>query len=173
MTRRLLAILAGAALLVALGTRSIGLALVAPTGMWAAYAVLRERGRSYTRRAGWLGAVIACSLVTAGFIATTLLRMPDGYIDSVRQQAELRRERPPSAIEQALRNVSSASPPPAVVAEKTRELVRSKAFMWWTVVMTVSVGSAVLGLLAGSVGWAATTLVLIGISGRGSKPISG
>jgi hypothetical protein len=173
MTRRLLAFLAGAALLVALGIGSIGLALVAPIGMWVAYAVLRERGRSYTRRAGWLGAVLACSLVMADFFASAMLRMPDGYIDSVRHQAELRREKPPSAIEQALSRVSSASPPPAAVAEKTRELVRSKAFMWWTMIMTVSVGSAILGLLAGSVGWAATTLVLIGITGRGSKPISG
>ena len=170
MTRRILAFLAGAVLLIAFGIGSVGLALVAPIGMWAAYWVLRMRGRSYTRRAGWLGAVLACSLVTAGCFAYAMLRMPDGFIDAVRQQADARRERPPSAVEQALRRVSSASSPPAAVEEKTRELVESKAFVWWTMIMSLGVGSAVLGAVAGSAGWAATTLVLVGISGRGSRP---
>lgn len=165
MTRRILAILTGAAILVLIGLRSIGLALVAPAGMWAAYAVLRERGRSYTRRAGWVGAVLACSLVTAGFIAFTLMRAPAGFFDSVRREADLRRERQPSAIEQALRRASTATPQQAMVEKKSRQLVRSTPFLWWMTIMTVGVGSVVLGTFAGSAGWGATTLILFGIRG--------
>lgn len=169
MMRRALALGAGGAIVLLLGVITVGFALAAPIGMWIAAIVRRARGRSYTCRAGWVGAVLACTLATAGVFGFALLRMPAGYIESVQQQAALR-QREPSAIEQALHRVSSASAPQAAMEERTRELARSKAFVWWSTIMAGIVGAAMAGMLLGTMGWVGATLMSFGFWGGCQPP---
>lgn len=171
--RRVLALIAGGAILAILAVSTVGFALAAPVGMWVAAIVRRARGGSYTRRVGWVGAVLACSLVLVGGFAVALSRLPAGYIETVQQQAAIRQQREPSAIEQALRRVSSASPSQAAVEEKTRDLTRSKPFFLWITIMSSIVGAGIGGLLLGSMGWVGATLVMFGVTGKRQTPGAG
>lgn len=169
MTRRILALIAGGALLVLVAMKTLGAVLVAPIGMWVTAKIQRNRGRSYTRRAGWVGAVLASTLVLAGLFGYALTRMPAGFMEKVQQETAQRqqeRERNPSAIEEALRRASTATASQAVVQHKTEELTQSKAFIWWTMIVGVALAAAVAGVLLGSVGWAGSTLVVFALRRR-------
>jgi hypothetical protein len=169
MTRRILALIAGGAVLALVAVKTFGAVLAAPAGIWVAAKIQRSRGRSYTRRVGWVGAVLACTLVMAALFGYALTRMPAGFMDQVQQQTAQRqqeRERDPSAIEQALRRASTATASQAVVQKKTEELAKSKAFIWWIMIFGVVLAASVGGLLLGSVGWAGSTLVLFAVRRR-------
>jgi len=168
MMRRILALLSGAAILALVAMMTVGTVLAAPIGMWVAAKIQRARGRCFTRRAGWIGAVSACALLMAGLIGFAMTRMPSDFMATVQQQAAQReQEREPSAVEQALRRVSNANVSQAAMERKTRELAHSKAFLWWTMIVGGALGAGLGGLLLGSVGWAGSTLVLFGATGRG------
>jgi hypothetical protein len=169
MTRRILALIAGAALLVLVAMKTFGSVLVAPIGMWVAARIQRARGRGYTRVAGWVGAVLVSTLVMAGLFGYAVTRMPAGYLEEVQQataQRQQERVQHPSAIEEALRRASTATPSQAMVQKKTDELAQSKAFIWWTMIVGGVLAAALAGLLLGSVGWAGATLVLFAFGRR-------
>ena len=169
MIRRIFALIAGGAILVLVAMKTFGTVLVALLGMWIAARIQRSRGRSYTRRAGWIGAVLACTLVMAGLFGYAITRMPAGFIEQVQQETTQRqreRERDPSAIEQALRRASTATASQAVVQKKTEELAQSKPFLWWTMIVGGVLAAAIAGLLLGSVGWVGSTLVLFAVRRR-------
>ena len=167
MIRRIFALIAGGGILALVAMNTFGTVLVASLGMWVTAMIQRSRGRSYTRRAGWIGAVLACSLVMAGLFGYALTRMPAGFMEKVQQETTQRqRERDPSAIEQALRRASTATASQAVVQKKTEELAQSKPFLWWTMIVGGALAAAIAGLLLGSVGWAGSTLVLFAVTRR-------
>lgn len=166
MIRRILALIAGAGILVSVAFVTFGSVLAAPIGMWVAAIVQRARGRRYSRPAGFIGAVLACSIVFAGLFGFAIVRMPSGFMAQVRQQAAQReKERKPSSFEQALRRASTATAQQAAVEKKTRELSQSRAFFWWSTIVGGALAAGLVGLLLGSVGWAGGTLVLFGARG--------
>ena len=166
MIRRILALIAGAGILVSVAFVTFGSVLVAPIGMWVAAMVQRRRGKRYSRMAGFIGAVLACSLVFAGLYGFALTRLPSGFTEQVQQQASQReRERVPSVFEQALRRASTASAPQAVIDKKAQEIGHSKAFIWWSTIVGGALAAGLAGLLLGSIGWAGGTLVLFGVTG--------
>lgn len=165
MTRRILAFLAGAALLALIAVASVGSVLAAPIGMWITSIVQRARGRRYTRAASWLGAVGGCALVFAGFLTFAIVRLPDGFVESVRQKTA-ERQAEPTVIERTFQRAARSTATQAAVQRKTEEFARSKAFIWWVTVVGGIMSAGLVGLLLGSVGWAGTALMSFGITGR-------
>jgi hypothetical protein len=165
MTRRILAFLAGVVILALTALVSMGSVLVAPIGMWLSRIIQRARARSYTRATSWIGAVVACALVFLMALGYGFTRLPDGYVDMVqRQTAE--RQRDSTAVERILQRATPRTPASATVEKKSQELTHSRAFIWWVTIVGGVMSTGIAALLMGSVGWAGTTLMLYGLTGR-------
>jgi hypothetical protein len=165
MTRRILAFLAGVAILALTALVSMGSVLVAPIGMWLASVIQRARARSITRATSWLGAVVACALVFLAVLGYGFTRLPDGYVEMVQQQTA-ERQKEPTAVERIFQRATPRTPASAAMEKKTQELAHSKAFIWWVTVVGGVMSSALAALLMGSIGWAGTSLMLYGLTGR-------
>ncbi|HEU4585584.1 MAG TPA: hypothetical protein VFR95_07525 [Gemmatimonadaceae bacterium] len=165
MTRRILAFLAGVAILALTALVSMGSILVAPIGMWLARIIQRARARSHTRATGWLGAVVACALVFLIILGYGFTHLPEGYVDMVQQQTA-ERQKDPTTVERIFQRATPRSPASAVVEKKSQEMAQSRAFIWWATIVGGVISAGMAGLLMGSVGWAGTSLMLYGLTGR-------
>ncbi len=165
MTRRILAFLAGVAILALTALVSMGSVLVAPIGMWLARIIQRARARSNTRVTSWVGAVVASAVVFLGVLGYGFSRLPDGYVAMVQQQSA-ERQKNPTTVERIFQRATPPSPASAVVEKKTQEMAQSRAFIWWVTIVGGVMSSCVAALLMGSIGWAGTSLMLYGLTGR-------
>jgi hypothetical protein len=165
MIRRILAFLAGVAILALTALVSMGSVLVAPIGMWLSRIVQRARARSYTRVTSWIGAVIACAVVFLLVLGYGFTRLPDGYVDMVQRQTAAR-QRDTTAVERIFQRATPRTPASATVEKKSQELAHSRAFIWWVTIVGGVMSCGIAALLMGSVGWAGTSLMLYGLTGR-------
>lgn len=165
MTRRILAFLAGAAILALTALVSMGSVLVAPIGMWLSRVFQRARARSYTRTTSWIGAVVACALLFIGLLGYGVTRLPDGYVEQVQQQTT-KRQQEPTTIERIFQRGTPRSPASAAMEKKTQEVARSRAFIWWVTIVGGMMSAGMAALLVGSVGWVGTSLMLFGLTGH-------
>ncbi len=165
MTRRILALVAGAAILSLTALASMGSVLVAPIGMWLSRVIQRARARSYTRATSWVGAVVACALLFLGLLGYGFTRLPDGYVQLVQQQTT-KRQQEPTTIERIFQRGTPRSPASAAMEKKTQEVTRSRAFIWWVTIVGGMMSAGMAALLMGSVGWVGTSLMLFGLTGR-------
>jgi hypothetical protein len=168
---RVLAVVFGLGLLVLLIGVTLGFALVAPIGMAAAAGVQRWRHRSYTRMAGWIGAVVASAIATAVALVFVMRQVPAGSFDAAVRQAMIDQKRHPPQIPRALQRLApNAAAAPAIEAQ-TDALTRSPVFVWVTMTIGVAIGCFLFGLLIGTPMWACATLALFGATGRrASRP---
>lgn len=163
---RVMAAIAGALLLLLLVTR-LKVALVGLVGIAVVWGVQRVRRRPYTRAVGWAGAVvgtIVAALISLGVIA---LMAPPGTIDSIMQKASQdqarRQQQPlPTFLRRMQTNPQAAQAGQAVA----QHALQSRGFVTALLGFVALVGSAMAGVLLGSVSWACVTALLYATFGR-------
>ena len=161
---RVLAALGGAGLLLAGSILSLGLGFVALMGLGITALLWRFRGARLTRRASWVGAVLAVSICFGGFMTWALSRYPGGYVKSMHASMKQASHEPPPPIVQRMRRVGP--PPNPLVQQQVESMTESKAFVVWTLVMTVAFGSLFFGLVVGTPAWGCVMLIGYGIRGH-------
>lgn len=170
LARRALAALFGVAIFLFIALVTVGVALVAPLGMWIAARV--RRGRAYSRWTGWWGAVLATALVFGVLVGVAAARAPDGFMDTVRQQVAEERERrqkDPSSIERVVQRLAPASGASPAVELRARAVTESKPFIIWTMIIGGGFAVALGAVLVGSTAWVGMKLIIFGITGRSRR----
>ena len=164
---RVLAGIVGGVALITLGVFSLGTVLIAPIGMALMAMILQRRGKHMSMLASWIGAVGASSLLVAGLFAFgatrskafnigQLLRTTDSV--SIAQQDKP----PPEWLEKV-------APGTAVTQRRQRMLLGEKGtrgLAHGSMVVGLLLGVELLGMLAGSIGWAFGMLMGYAFKGR-------
>lgn len=154
----------GALVLLVSALLTLGTSLAAPLGMAAAWVIARRRGRSLTRRASWLGAVAASSLAIALLFATLVLRAPNSVFREVQAAAAAAdtsaRARPPAWLARIAPQAAQRPDP------LTGRFIRSRAFTLYVIVGVLVMLCALLGTVAGTVGWGGALLLRAGVARR-------
>lgn len=162
---RIAAAAGGVVLAVASAFVSFGGSLIAILAVVIGWLAARRRGRPFTRGRSWLvgvGAVGAVVLVAMGAYAAQLPR--NSYSAFRRALDSTQTAAPAPAPPEWLRRIT---PPGAQQqAPLTDALVKSHAFTIWAVVMGVGFTVALVAAYAGTLGWAASMLILYGATGR-------
>jgi hypothetical protein len=159
---RVAALIAGLAVLIGAALVSVGVALCAPLGVWAARRVRRARGRTLDAWSSWIGAVsavIIALILVAGVLAS---RLPVGAWSRVRQAAD-------SASAHA-----ATQPPPAwldrlapgAARYSTNGANNPPAFNALFMLFGAVIGVGIFGNIIGTLGWIGTMLMVFAASGR-------
>lgn len=167
---RVLAALAGGLAFLGVLTFTLGLALTAALGMVITAAVLRSRGRPFTRMASWLGAVSGVAATVVLVAIVIMVVTSDQLVTQMQAGARAEREREPTAIERAIERMQPRTPASSAMEdameERMEDLAMSGPFLWATVMLSSAILSALAGLLVGSAAWACVLLMLFGTTGR-------
>jgi hypothetical protein len=161
---RILAVAGGLAALLVGSILSLGLGLVAVVGLGATALLWRARNARLTRRASWLGSVLAACIVFGGFCAWVMGQAPGSITENMRQAAEQADREPPPPLVRSLQRF--APPPDPRVQSGVRRVTRSTAFAWWTMAMVLVLGSVFFGLAVGTPAWGCAMLIGYGMLGR-------
>jgi hypothetical protein len=166
MPARAFALLGGLALLALAAKVTFGFALAAPVGMLIAAVVLRRRKRPYARGSGWVGAVVATSLTLGVALTLALRRVSHGTFEKAHREAIAERQRHPPTVPRVLRRIAPPSPADPLIQAKTDSLMSNPGVFWTLTVLASLMACGFAGAIAGSMGWACSTLVAFGILGR-------
>ncbi|MEP6572583.1 MAG: hypothetical protein ABJD11_07800 [Gemmatimonadota bacterium] len=140
---------------------SLGTALAAPFGMWAARVIARRKGRAFTGLASWIGAITANAGVIAIAIVVLFSRSPGTFskILGDAQSARDQRSAQPTWVSRAF-PLARANPNPLADS-----LFRSPAFYAYILILSFSLMSLLVGTIAGSAGWLAASLLGFAFTG--------
>lgn len=161
---RVVAALGGAAMLLVGSLLSFGMGFVALVGLGITALLWRARGARLTRRASWIGAVLAVGICFGGFMSFAMSRAPGGFVESMQASMKQASQEPPPPIVQRMRRVGP--PPNPLVQQQMDSMTESKGFIVWTMVMTVTFGSLFFGLVVGTPAWGCVMLIGYGLGGR-------
>jgi hypothetical protein len=159
--------LAGLAALVAASMFTMGGAFVATVGMLVASAVATRRKRPLTRRATWIGAVMATGVAILVVTAVTVSAMPAGSLAQLRRgidssSAAGRNTPPPAWLDRIA---------PEAAARSRAQQVRlgptfSRAVELWTAAMGTVLLVVFFSVIIGTLGWGAGLLLAFAFTGR-------
>ena len=165
---RVLAVSGGIVALLLGSVLSLGLGLVAVVGVAATALLWRVRNARLTRRASWVGAVLAASIFFGGFCVWAMGQEPGSITQNMqRSMAQASREPPPPLVRRLQR---FAPPPNPRVQSGVDRMTQSTAFIWWSMAMGLVLGSVFLGLLVGTPAWGCAMLIGYGVLGRWPMP---
>jgi hypothetical protein len=155
---RILAVLVGVSVVCVMAAVTLGLALMAPVGMWGFWLVQRRRGVRATAFGGLAAAVFTFAVAATLAVAVATIGGPwhglPKTLERVINDAANRPAPPPPAIFQNVPTLQSQPLPPAVTKGAS--------------VLGAILGIEVLCLLVGCVTWAGARLTTYGI--RGPRP---
>ncbi|MFL5539274.1 MAG: hypothetical protein ACJ8J0_09785 [Longimicrobiaceae bacterium] len=161
---RVLAVAGGVLALLLGSVLSLGMGLVALLGFGVTALVWRARNARLTRRASWIGAVLAVTFSSGAFISWGMSRAPGGAMATIEQSMDQAERQPPPPIVQRLQKLQP--PPDPRVQRRMDSLTRSKPFLWWTMVMGFTFACLFFGLVVGTPAWGCAMLIGYGIRGR-------
>jgi len=165
MIRRIAAGLAGVLTLVFCAVFTVGTVLAAPVGVLLARTVARRRQRRLTRGAAWLGAVVASFLALLLAFAGMLAMAPPDTMKSVRASMDsAQAHQTPAELPKWLQRITP--PPTQGQRALTEQMVSSNAFVVWAGIVGTVIACAILGTIAGSIGWVASMLLAYASTGR-------
>jgi hypothetical protein len=138
-----------------------GGALLAPIGMAVAAAIARRRHDALSRRASWLGAVLAVGVVLIVIGSVVVASAPTGTFAQVQHSADSASAmaKPPAWLE---RVAPGASAPAAQVRPHG---TWGRALSIWTMVTGGLIGCAILAALIGTLGWLASLPLAYALTG--------
>lgn len=168
---RVVAVAGGAIALLAGSLVSLGLGFVALLGLGLTALLWRARGARLTRRASWIGAVLAVGISFGGLMTWGLSLTPGGVVESMQTSMDQASREPPPPIVQRMRRFGP--PPNPVVQRQVDSIADSKAFVLWTLVMSLVFGSLFVGLGVGTPAWGCVMLIGYGIRGAWPMPRPG
>lgn len=147
---------------------SLGLGVAALLGLGATALLWHTRRARLTRRATWMGAVLAVCISCGGFGAWAVARAPGNFAEQLRQGMDQASREPPPPI---VRRLQRFGPPPDPRVQKgVGSITRSTPFIWWTMVTALVMMSLFLGLLVGTPAWGCAMLIGYGVRGRWPMP---
>ncbi|HUF28922.1 MAG TPA: hypothetical protein VMM18_18215 [Gemmatimonadaceae bacterium] len=170
---RLAAAAGGAATLVLATVFTFGTALGAPLGMAIASGLRRRRGAHLTRLAGWIAGVTGAAAVALSYAVVALSLAPDGIMDSVREEAAAEQQRAreqPTRVERALERFQQRNAATEAMERRAEAMVESDTFFWMVTMIGLAIASVMVGLVAGSIGWGASVLLMYAVRGRAPPP---
>lgn len=160
---------AGGILALLIGTViSFGMGLVALLGMGVTALIWRARGARPTRRATWIGAVLAVALSFATLLGVGVSLAPGSVIESMQSSMQQASQQPPPPIVERMRQFGPPQDPR--VQRRIDALSRSRGYVVWTLVMSLTFGSLFFGLVVGTAAWGCAMLVGYGMRGRWPMP---
>jgi hypothetical protein len=146
---------------------SVGIVLVAVVGVGVAALVQHLRKRRYTRRAGWLGAVLGAAVASAAAIMFFATRVPPGTFEEARARAIAEQQQHPPRVSRFLERVVSRDPSSAAMQARTQAwLSKSRVFWWYIVILGGTLACAMIGLFFGTPAWWGVLLIQFGVTGR-------
>jgi hypothetical protein len=161
--RRGAALIAGVAILYWAAKATIGLALVAPIGVWAVIRFKRGRGRSVDALGSWMGAVGAVMIVLIVIGGVLASMAPAGTMDRVRHSADsssaLAAKRPPPAWLERFA-------PEAAARAAAQQPGNALAFNAFALILGAAIVIGFGGSTIGTIGWIGTMLLMFSVSGR-------
>ena len=161
---RVLAVLGGTVALL-LGTAlSFGFGLVALLGFGATALLWRGRGARLTRRATWIGCVLAVMIGFGAAGAWTTSQVPGGFLSVMRQSMDQASREPPPPIVQRMRRLQT--PQQQRVQEQLDSINRSRPALWMSMMIGFSFAILLMGLAVGTPAWGCAMLIGYGIAGR-------
>jgi hypothetical protein len=143
---------------------SLGLGLVALLGFGATALLCRARHARLTRRASWIGAVLAVGISFGGLVGWAMSQAPGGVTEGLQQSMDEASRQPPPPIVERMRRFGP--PPDPRVQKGVDSITRSTAFAWWAIVMGLTMMALFMGLLIGTPAWGCAMLIGYGIRGR-------
>jgi hypothetical protein len=166
MTSRILIGIGGLVLLV-LGTiLTLGASLVGAAAVGVAWFVMRWRKRRLTRFGAWAVSVAVTAVpLLVVFIISVISVQPTTPEERQARRAEAARSR--ESMPEWLKNLSPAQqqarPKADSIADK---LLENRGFMVWAGTMAALIGSSMIALFTGTVGWGAAMLLFRAIRGE-------
>ncbi|HEV7587274.1 MAG TPA: hypothetical protein VGO40_04010 [Longimicrobium sp.] len=164
---RVLAVVGGIVALLAGSILSLGMGLVALLGFGATALLWRARHARLTRRASWIGAVLAVGISFGGLVGWGMSQVPGGAVESMQQSMDQASREPPPPI---VRQMQRLWPPNPRAQKRVDSITRSKPFLWWTMVTTFVIGSVLMGLMIGTPAWGCAMLIGYGLRGHWPMP---
>jgi hypothetical protein len=156
---RIVALIAGAALVIVALLTSAGAAIIVPIAMGVAAHVVRRRGERLTPANSWLISVLTYSgILTLVVVWAATLGPMRGAAGQFAAGMDSARKRPPPPPPAFLRSLPI--PPPQPLQPTTAKIVD---------VVGGVMGLELLGLLTGSLCWAGVTLVVSGVTAPRSR----
>ena len=161
---RTLAVLGGIVALLVGSFLSFGFGLVALLGFGATALLWRARGARLTRRATWIGCVLAVMIGFGGAGAWATSQIPGGFISVMRQSMDQASREPPPPIVQRMRRLQT--PQQQRVQEQLDSINRSRPALWMSMMIGFSFAILLMGLAVGTPAWGCAMLIGYGIAGR-------
>lgn len=163
---RVFSAIAGAVILLLIGSITIWLTLGALVGMAIAIRVQRARRGRATRRMSWLGAMAAAAVTLTAMMAFALSKAPPGTIGRLRDSLRTARDTTPVPLPPWLERIAGGEERVRASREMAKQLEKSPVLLWWVAAVSITVTSALFGLLVGSVAWVGAMLGARGLAGR-------
>ena len=166
---RALALVGGLVVLVVASVATLGTALLALVGMAVAWGIARRRGRPLTRGAAWWGASLGVALGFAAFMAVTFVNRSPGTRARLQHGTDsLVAASPPVAPPAWLERIDPRGKKAVQASDSTAQRsVWSPALLaWlWMGAMFLTFMSALVGAVAGSLGWCVGMLLAFAATG--------
>lgn len=150
----------GGVVVLAIGTvLTLGAALIGVAAITVAWFVKRRGQRPLTRGVAWFISVAAIVIPLLLFLIVTSLSTPKRTPDQVRRDLVTARARQRDSMPAWLKGIPGAQPQgSATVDSMTQKLVENSGFMVWFTAMASFIGSSLVGIYAGTVGWGAAMI---------------
>lgn len=164
---RVLASVAGIAILLVSTAFTLGVALVSLLGVAVVSRLRRRVGRSATPLEAWFGAVTAGILALALAFLIVEAAQPAGSFEKLAQEMRTQAKNAPPAEPPAwLRPMQPRTPANAAAEERAKRLAESTSFFSAMMAFTGVLVCLIFGSIGGTLGWAALSLLLYGVRGR-------
>jgi hypothetical protein len=162
---RVIAAIAGVAVLVAASVFTLGLALLAPLGMLGARYVARRQKSAFTLGTSWLGASLFVALAMTIIGGVAVSQLPSRMFETIQHSADsasmAKRPPPPAWFERIAPGAAArARAAPTGPANLTR------AFTIWAFVVGGVFTVTLFGAVIGTAGWLPGVLLAYAFSGR-------
>jgi hypothetical protein len=160
---RVVALIAGSAILYEAARVSFGMVLCAPVGVLVVHRVRRSRGRPFGAWRSWISAVSAVAIALVVVAGVLVSQVPAGTWGRIRQTAD-------SASVQAAKQPPPAwldriAPGSAARYSATRSN-DSGAVNAFTMIFGGVIAAGFLGNVFGTIGWVGTMLLVFSVTGR-------
>jgi hypothetical protein len=163
---RLLALAAGALILIWITKRTVGLSLVPLLGILIAVKVQRGRGKRLSMFLSWFVASVSASLGIAGLMAFGFAQLPPGFLSKTLDSVIVAQQHaPPPKLPPVLEKMQRDDSATRVAQARAQEMARNPKFLGAMMVVGLVMGCAILGIILGTIAWTSGLLLAHGFTG--------
>jgi hypothetical protein len=165
-SKRILLFVGGVLILGLGGLITLGAALIGVVSIAIVWFVQRRKGKWLTRAGAWFASVIGTMIpllvvMVIGFLSTPLPTPTAAERKARMEEVQRRRDSLPDFLKKIM-SAQQQGNSAARTDSLAEQLLQNKPFMTWFAGIAAMIGSAMIGLFAGSLGWAGSMLVYRG-----------